>query len=473
MSRSIVIPTLMLVIAASLGFIMFYGLGLSLLEASLSASCAFFIMAFFNLMVTSRREKDDVYDDIALKDIRNSVEALRTDVGELGQGMGHLRENARDRQEMEARMSAELRIVETLIKQLAEVVARVEVQAALPRAGGHHGALQGSQQAHIGHARGEGAEPNLNGNGAGGHAPSSAPQSALGGEFPLDEGGYSAQGEPDQYGRREGFILPKRAGTGRFDHLDDAEMLKLVRGSVHANRVDLYLQPIVTLPQRKVRYYEALTRLRSEQGEVILPADYMPVAEPAGVMPLIDNILLFRCVQVIKRLSGRNREAGVFCNISLHSLVDSEFFSDFVGYLRQNKELSGAIIFEFGQSTFESITDVEEQNLRLLAEMGYRFSMDKVRKLNINPKRLAARGFKFVKIPADLLMESDDDLDIHPADLGPLLTRHGIEMIVERVETEAMVVDLLDYNVSFGQGYLFSAPRPVRAEILGEQGSDR
>ena len=44
-------------------------------------------------------------------------------------------------------------------------------------------------------------------------------------------------------------------------------------------------------------------------------------------------------------------------------------------------------------------------------------------------------------------------------------------MIAERIETETTVVDLLDYDVRFGQGFLFSPPRPVRAEAL--QGNGR
>ena len=43
------------------------------------------------------------------------------------------------------------------------------------------------------------------------------------------------------------------------------ERLALIRSAVEANRIDLYLQPIVTLPQRKVRYYEAMSRLRSRE----------------------------------------------------------------------------------------------------------------------------------------------------------------------------------------------------------------
>jgi cyclic-di-GMP phosphodiesterase TipF (flagellum assembly factor) len=47
-----------------------------------------------------------------------------------------------------------------------------------------------------------------------------------------------------------------------------------------------------------------------------------------------------------------------------------------------------------------------------------------------------------------------------------LLSRFGIELIAEKTESESTVVDLLDYEVKFGQGYLFSQPRPVKADVL-------
>ena len=54
--------------------------------------------------------------------------------------------------------------------------------------------------------------------------------------------------------------------------------------------------------------------------------------------------------------------------------------------------------------------------------------------------------------------------DIHPSDLSDLLGRFGIDLIAERIEGERAVVDLLDYDVRFGQGFLFAPPRPLRPE---------
>ena len=86
----------------------------------------------------------------------------------------------------------------------------------------------------------------------------------------------------------------------------------------------------------------------------------------------------------------------------------------------------------------------------------------------MEPRDLGERGFRFVKVPATLLLgqASAPSADIHPADLSDLLGRFGISLIAEHIEAEAQVVDLLEYDVRFGQGFLFSPPRPVRQKAL-------
>ena len=63
---------------------------------------------------------------------------------------------------------------------------------------------------------------------------------------------------------------PCGAGACRADRrAGPARLIDAVKEAVEANRIDLYLQPIVTLPQRKVRYYEAVTRLRDDNDKVL------------------------------------------------------------------------------------------------------------------------------------------------------------------------------------------------------------
>ena len=246
--------------------------------------------------------------------------------------------------------------------------------------------------------------------------------------------------------------------------LADPAMLELIRRSLEENRVDLYLQPIVTLPQRKVRFYEALTRLRSADGSVVMPSQYIKVAAPAGLMSVVDNLLLFRCIQVVRRLSQRTRDVAVFCNISEHTLKDSEFFPQFVEFLRTNRDLCGQIVFEFAQDTVLQAGRAVEEGLKTLHELGFRLSLDQVTRLDHNFSRLRAQGFHFIKVKAKTLIAGMKEARAPVAadDFKELLARCGIELIIERIEEEKTVVQLLEFNVGYGQGFLFGEPRPVR-----------
>jgi cyclic-di-GMP phosphodiesterase, flagellum assembly factor TipF len=247
----------------------------------------------------------------------------------------------------------------------------------------------------------------------------------------------------------------------------DEARLAIIRSAIDANRIDLYLQPIVTLPQRKVRYYEAMSRLRTESGEVLLAADFIPQAQRAGLMASIDNLVVFRCVQVVRRLLLKNRDIGLFCNLSESTLTDAAVFQQLLDFLEANRAIAPSLVLEFTQSALRAAGPIENESLSALADRGYRFSLDNLHDLRIEPRELAARGFRYIKVPGNLLLDPKDTAaDIHPADLPDLLGRFGIDLIAEKIESEAMVVDLLDCDVRFGQGFLFSPPRPVRAEAL-------
>jgi cyclic-di-GMP phosphodiesterase TipF (flagellum assembly factor) len=263
---------------------------------------------------------------------------------------------------------------------------------------------------------------------------------------------------------RQSRQVADNAAESYASALTDPHMLETIRRSLEENRVDLYLQPTVSLPQRKVRYYEALSRLRSEDGAVIMPAQYIKVAAPAGLMSVVDNLLLFRCVQIMRRLTQRRRDIGVFCNISGHTLTDSEFFPQFLEFMHHHRDLAGQIVFEFTQDSVMAAKDQEEANLRYLSGMGFQLSMDQVTTLGMDFTALHAMGFRFLKVRADTLVSGMQNAKAAVAaeDFKDLLLRNNISLIVERIEDEKTVVQLLDFNVDYGQGYLFGGPKPIR-----------
>jgi cyclic-di-GMP phosphodiesterase TipF (flagellum assembly factor) len=230
---------------------------------------------------------------------------------------------------------------------------------------------------------------------------------------------------------------------------------------------------MVTLPQRKVRFYEAVTRLRDESDQVLAADDFIGIAEAAGLIGRIDHMVMLRCVQVLRRLMVRNKDVGVFCNVAAATLGNPVAFAQCLDFLEANRALAPSFVIEFKQATFRNLGPTESEHLAALAQRGYRFSIDHVTDLRIEPRELADRGVRFIKVPATLLLDprQSSTSDIHPSDLSDLLGRFGIDLIAERIEGERAVVDLLDFDVRFGQGFLFAPPRPLRPEGTSANGS--
>ncbi len=264
---------------------------------------------------------------------------------------------------------------------------------------------------------------------------------------------------------------PKRAREpvpGPFVGMDAEAILNLIREAVQNDRLDLYLQPIVTLPQRKARYYEALSRLRLADGRIIEAKDFIGPARAAGLMPQIDQRVVIRCVQIVRRLAAKNRDAGLFLNIAAETLRDGKVFPELLAYLEAHRAIASSLVFEFTQAEYRALGPSEQINLTLLAERGFPISLDRMEDLKIDPRALSERGIRFVKVAGELLLHRSGESggDVHPADLADFLARFGIDLVADRIENESLVIDLLDYDVRFGQGFLFSAPRPLRPDIL-------
>jgi cyclic-di-GMP phosphodiesterase, flagellum assembly factor TipF len=250
----------------------------------------------------------------------------------------------------------------------------------------------------------------------------------------------------------------------------DDEMLDIVAQAIEGGRVDLYLRPTVTLPERRPRYFEALTRIRTRSDELIIPSAYLSVAESSGMIPLIDNVQLVKSVQALRRLGPNSRIKGLFCNISVRTLLDPEFFPELVEFMEENSGLSESLIFEVSQAAILGLEPAELGSLDTLGALGYGFSLDHVSDLDVDFAGLRDRHFRFVKVDAGTFLH---DMEVRGkglpgADMKSYFDTFDLKLIVDKVEDENAVAKLLDYGVDLAQGDLFGEARPVSPALLRE-----
>lgn len=431
---TIFIAICMVLVAASLGLVLHAVAGFSGTESAIVALTALTFLILYNAVSMRLRDRSDVGGQIA--DLSRGTADLARQVAEFGRRLAAVEgrvvsANSASSDRIQA-VLGEINELGGLVKQLAISVAS------------HEDLL----------ASGAAAAP---------PAPSDRPHSEEQPAITPEQAPPTVRPAPVAAAKpAPSAVAAEAASPSR----SQPQLLAAVKNAVEESRLDIYLQPMVTLPQRKVRFYEAVTRLRDDKDQILAADDFIATAEAGGLIGKIDHMVMLRCIQVLRRLMVRNKDVGVFCNVSAATLGNPANFAQCLDFLEANRALAPSFVLEFKQAAFRHLGPIEIENLAALSQRGYRFSIDHVTDLRIEPRDLADRGVRFIKVPAALLLDpkQSSTSDIHPSDLSDLLGRFGIDLIAEKIEGERAVVDLLDYDVRFGQGFLFAPPRPLRPE---------
>ncbi len=244
-----------------------------------------------------------------------------------------------------------------------------------------------------------------------------------------------------------------------FSKYSDAVVSELVNHAVRNDKIDLFMQPVVNLPQRKTRMHEVFSRIRAGGGTYLPAERYMDMAYKEQLTSSLDNLLLLRALKILRERDG-NDNTPYIINISAAALNDRAFMSDLVAFLSKNHKMAGRLIFELSQKEFDERNESIEPLLGGLSQLGCRFSMDRVRNRKIDIKSLKSRHIRFIKLDANwLLSEAHSKTGFSRiVRMKKQLDAAGIDLIVEKIESENMLRELLDFNIDYGQGYLFGKP---------------
>jgi cyclic-di-GMP phosphodiesterase TipF (flagellum assembly factor) len=245
-----------------------------------------------------------------------------------------------------------------------------------------------------------------------------------------------------------------------YDDLSDMVVRELINHAVRSRSIDIFVQPIVRLPQRKVRFYEMFARVRARPGMYVPARRYMKIAEQSQVTNDIDNMLLMECLKTLRASAHIERAAPLFLNISKGTLKNTTFMKRLVAFIGENRHLAPRIVFELPHDQYNSLEPAPRELLRLLGRLGCSVSIDHVAVMEFDISNLQKYNVRFVKISARTMLPYTRS-DRGRADLQKIkrkLESNGVNVIVEKIEKESDLVELMDFDISYGQGHLFGRP---------------
>lgn len=244
-------------------------------------------------------------------------------------------------------------------------------------------------------------------------------------------------------------------------HLSDFVLREKLHNAIEHNKMDVFLQPIVSLPQRKTLYYELFGRLRAKAGVYVPASEYMRLAREDQVINNLDTLLLSNCIQILHHhKKSYDHDVAYFLNIKPFTLRNHLFMGNLLPLLSKHRYIAQSLVFEMHYTDLLMLSPGEQKILSGLTQIGCRVSVDNIGGIPTDLKYLKARHVAFVKVEADKILRQGKT----ETGFSNILTKkhnldvNGIEMIVEKVETEQQIISLLDYDIKYGQGFLFGRP---------------
>jgi diguanylate cyclase (GGDEF)-like protein len=235
-----------------------------------------------------------------------------------------------------------------------------------------------------------------------------------------------------------------------------------MRRALETGEVEVYFQPKVALPDRRVVGVECLARWEHPAHGQVPPQDFVAIAEHTGQLGRLTDVVLRTGLLRARDWLDAGRPLPIAVNLSFRTLIDPTFPPHIAGLLDEYGVPASLLTLEITEDGMVGEPDRSMANLRRLSEMGVRLAVDDFGTGYSSLSYLRRLPVDEVKIDRSFVtgMATDaGDLAIVRA-VVDLAGHFGLVVVAEGVESERTVQLLEDLGCGVGQGFLFSRALP-------------
>ncbi|MBA3441813.1 MAG: EAL domain-containing protein, partial [Pyrinomonadaceae bacterium] len=269
----------------------------------------------------------------------------------------------------------------------------------------------------------------------------------------------------------------KSVGPGRHEIFDPSmhervmAVLKLeadLKLAVEREEFVLHYQPIVSLETNRITGFEALVRWQHPERGLVLPDEFIPLAEETGlIIPIGRWVLEEACRQVSQwqpqwpqQQTHPHLSLSMSVNLSAKQFTQRDLVEQVESALGQGGLAAGSLNLEITESAVMEKAEAARQTLETLREIGVKLHIDDFGTGCSSLSNLHQYPVDVLKIDREFVgrMESGEERGEIVRTIVELAHNLGMEVTAEGVETYEQLAQLKKLACEYGQGYFFSKP---------------
>ncbi len=252
---------------------------------------------------------------------------------------------------------------------------------------------------------------------------------------------------------------------------DDPLMHQKLLDALAKDRFRLVYQPIVPLHAQPAERYEALIRMIDEDGNEISPADFMPAAEKAGMMPEIDRWVIRTSLETLAKQHANKKETSLLVKLSSDSINDQTLVPWLNDRLNEAHLPGDTLIFEIKETCVKQSPEAVTQLINGLKQLHCRTALGHFGSDPHSLDYLEQLQVDFVKLAGNFVDNLSGDSKSQAMVKAVVQTAHdlGTLTVATFVQDASKMATLWQCNVDYIQGYFLQAPDEDMSYNFSEQ----